>query len=165
MNRSQLVKIIIGAVVIFIVFKIMCSKSSSKYEKFESWNNPTQMFESVPPSPTTTPQPILTTMPTPQQMVTATPGPLPTSVSLLPQVSPAPKPGQGSWAEYAPQTLDGQQLLDPVKYIGVDTQGSTLKNASWDLRRDPPVPRKDIGPFLNSTYEADPWRKPLDDCT
>jgi hypothetical protein len=89
----------------------------------------------------------------------------PMSVDLLPQTSPAPKPGQSSWAEFAPQSLQGQQLLEPGKYIGLDTQGSTLKNASWDLRRDPPVPRVDVGPFLNSTFEADPWRKGLDDCT
>ena len=88
-----------------------------------------------------------------------------TSVSLLPQTSPAPKPGQSSWSEFAPQSLQGQQLLDPVKFIGTDTQGSTLKNASWDLRRAPPVTRVDTGPFLQSSYEADPWRKPLDDCT
>jgi hypothetical protein len=163
MNRNQIIKILVGAAVIFIVFRILCARS--KLEKFEGWSDASTWETVAPGTMMATPQPIMTAPPVPQQMVTSTPGPLATSVSLLPQVSPSPKPGQASWSEFAPQSLDGQMLLDPVKYIGVDTQGSTLKNASWDLRRDPPIPRQDVGPFLNSTYEADPWKKPLDDCS
>jgi hypothetical protein len=164
MNRSQLLKILIGGVVICIVFRILCKKSQHSQETFAMWAGP-QTWETIPPGAMSTPRPIATATPMPQQMVTSTPGPLATSVALLPQTSPAPKPGQTSWAEFAPQTLDGQQLLEPSKFIGVDTQGSTLRNASWDLRRDPPVPRVDVGPWIQSTIDADPFRKPLDDCT
>lgn len=163
MDRSQIIKILIGGVVICIVFRVLCQKSKySSVEKFTSFGGP-NTWETVPPSTTT--RPIATTTPVPLQYVTATPGPLATSVALLPQTSPAPRPGQSSWSEFAPQTLDGQQLLEPSKFIGVDTQGSTLRNASWDLRRDPPVPRVDVGPWTQSTIDADPFRKPLDDCT
>ena len=169
MDRSQLLKIVLGALVIYIIFRIACR--SRKYrtpvvtvgprEQYSDWGEP-ESWETVPPG--TASRPVVTTGPTSQQLLTATPQPLATSVALLPQTSPSPKHGQTSWAEYAPQNLQGQQLLDPTKYAGVDTQGSSLKNASWDLRRDPPIPRVDVGPFLNSTMDADPWRKSLDEC-
>lgn len=172
MNRSQLLKLAIGALVIFVVFRVMCRRrkyGSPKttaapydvYEDYENWSPET--WATIPPN-TITNRPVVTTSPTARQLLTATPRPLATSVALLPQTSPSPQPGQTSWSEFAPQSLQGQQLLDPVKYVGVDTQGSTLKNASHDLRRDPAIPRVDVGPFLNSTYDADPWRKNLDDC-
>lgn len=163
MNRNQILKIIVGALIIFIAFRVLQGRSSAKktHPAMETYENWPQTYMTVPPSK---PKTLETPTPVPNQPVMTTPGPLPVSVALLPQTSPAPKPGQTSWAEFAPQSLQGQQLLDPQKYIGTDTQGSSLKNASWDLRRDPPIPRTDFGPILNSTIEGDPWRKPLDDC-
>jgi hypothetical protein len=45
--------------------------------------------------------------------------------------------------------------------IGIDTQGQTLKNASWDLRAAPPCPKFNISPWLNSTIEPDYNIKPI----
>ena len=45
--------------------------------------------------------------------------------------------------------------------IGIDTQGQTLKNASWDLRAAPPNPKFNVGPWMNSTIEPDYNIKPL----
>jgi hypothetical protein len=45
--------------------------------------------------------------------------------------------------------------------IGIDTQGQTLKNASWDLRAAPPNPKFNVGPWLQSTIEPDYNIKPI----
>ena len=45
--------------------------------------------------------------------------------------------------------------------IGIDTQGQTLKNASWDLRAAPPNPKFSVGPWMNSTIEPDYNIKPI----
>jgi hypothetical protein len=175
MDRGKILKIALGLLVVYIIFRVFFSKRRRQgrravpptwvtqvpVETYEDWA-PTS-WETIPPN-TVTNRPVTTLGPTSQQLLTATPQPLSQSVSLLPKTSPPPAPGATSWAEFAPQSLQGQQLLSPQKYVGVDTQGSTLRNASHDLRRDPPIPRKDVSPFLNSTIDADPWRKPLDDC-
>ena len=139
MNRSQIIKVAIAALVIFVVFRMMCSKN--KYERYsDNWDEAgPDSWGTIPPG-TVTNRPVVTMGP---------------STTQIP-VTPMP--------EFAPQSLQGQQFLDPTKYAGVDTQGASLKNASWDIRRDPPIPRADVGPFLNSTIESDPYRKPLDDC-
>ena len=162
MNRSQIIKVAIAALVIFVVFRMMCSKN--KYERYsDNWDEAgPDSWGTIPPG-TVTNRPVVTMGPSTTQ-IPVTPMPLATSVDLLPKTSPSPQPGQTAWAEFAPQSLQGQQFLDPTKYAGVDTQGASLKNASWDIRRDPPIPRADVGPFLNSTIESDPYRKPLDDC-
>ena len=45
--------------------------------------------------------------------------------------------------------------------VGVDTQGSSLRNANLQLRADPPNPQKHVSPWLNSTIEPDLTRKSL----
>jgi hypothetical protein len=45
--------------------------------------------------------------------------------------------------------------------IGIDTQGQTLKNASYDLRACPPNPKFNVGPWLVSTIEPDYNIKPI----
>lgn len=76
-----------------------------------------------------------------------------------------PKPSaqvQKSFGEFAPKSLLGQNFLDAKKYIGVDTKGSSLRNANYDLRSSPAIPRKDVGPWANSTIDSDLYRKPLE---
>lgn len=167
MNRNQWIKLAIAALVVYILFR-MLSKRRESYreyapygtEDYNDWDDNPETWETVAPGSITN-RPVTTTGPSSMPM---TPQPLAASVDLLPKTSPAPRPGQASWAEFAPQSLQGQQFLDPAKYIGTDTQGSSLKNASWDLRKAPPIPRSDVGPFLMSTIEQDLYRKPLDDC-
>ena len=173
MNKRQLIKILVGAIVAILIIRLLAGRwrrstptptivltQAPNSEKYEAWAPEDYEYETLPPSASGAPSATAA----PGQQATLLPGPIATSVQLLPKTSPEPQAGEGSWAEFAPQSLQGQQLLDPVKFIGVDTQGSTLKNASWDIRRSPPIARTDVGPFLNSSYEADPWRKPLDDC-
>jgi hypothetical protein len=68
------------------------------------------------------------------------------------QVNPA---GQGD--------VKDQNFLSTGYLIGINTVGSSLKNANLQLRSEPVIPKVSVGPFLNSTYEAsDVLRRPLE---
>lgn len=78
-----------------------------------------------------------------------------------------PKGGLGaSWSATNPvglNELKGQSaLLSPGYHYGINTVGQTLRNANLDVRSDPPNPRKNVGPFLNSTIEPDLMRRQLE---
>lgn len=76
-----------------------------------------------------------------------------------------PKPSgqvRQNFAEFAPKSLLGQNFLEAKKYIGVDTQGSSLRNANYDLRSSPAIARRDVGPWAQSTIDGDLFRKPLE---
>lgn len=53
-------------------------------------------------------------------------------------------------------------LLQAGYHIGLDTIGQSLRNANLQLRSDPVIPKKDIGPWMNSTIEPDYGRVPLE---
>ena len=87
---------------------------------------------------------------------------MPPDAGLSSDLLPKPVVDVGSFADFAPTAaLAGQQFLDPEKVIGIDTQGSSLRNASRDLRAEPPIPKADVGPWSQSTITADMYRKPL----
>ncbi len=66
------------------------------------------------------------------------------------QVNPA---GQGD--------VSNQNFLTAGWAVGINTVGSTLRNANLQLRSEPPNPRG-AWPILNSTIEADNLRRPLE---
>lgn len=52
--------------------------------------------------------------------------------------------------------VPAKNLINVSKFVqGIDTQGSSNKNASWDLRCAPVNPKFKIGPWNNSTIDAD----------
>ena len=53
-------------------------------------------------------------------------------------------------------------LLQAGYHIGLDTIGQTLKNANLQLRSDPLIEKRDVGPWNMSTYEPDIGRVPLE---
>lgn len=75
---------------------------------------------------------------------------------------PKPTYVDQNFAEFAPKALLGQNFLETKKYIGVDTKGSSLRNPSYDLRSSPTIPRQNVGPWAQSTIDADLFRKPLE---
>lgn len=76
---------------------------------------------------------------------------------------PKPSVAQANFGEFAPSdALRGANFLDPVKFIGVDTQGSSLRNANYDLRSSLPIKKATVSPWLNSSYEPDLMRRPLE---
>ena len=66
------------------------------------------------------------------------------------QVNPA---GQGD--------VSGQNYLTADALVGIDTVGSTLRNASHDLRSETPNPRG-IWPIMNSTIEPNLFHRRLE---
>lgn len=84
-----------------------------------------------------------------------------TATDLLPKDA-----ANSKWSMVAPSgqgDIMDQNFLTAGYQIGVNTQGSSLRNANLQLRRDPVIPR-DKGGFgiLESTIEPDLVRRPLD---
>ena len=79
-----------------------------------------------------------------------------------------PKGGLGaSWAAVNPAAmgdLKGQNYLEAGYHTNTAIAGisQTNKNASWDYRSEVPNPKTEVGPFLNSTIEPNPFKRGLD---
>lgn len=75
-----------------------------------------------------------------------------------------PSDANSEWAALNPSMNAGAtpDLLQAGYHIGLDTIGQTLKNANLQLRSDPVIPKADVGPWNQSTYEADLGRVPLE---
>tara|TARA_B100000427_G_C15443546_1_gene566254 strand:- start:139 stop:801 length:663 start_codon:yes stop_codon:yes gene_type:complete len=59
--------------------------------------------------------------------------------------------------------LKGVNFLDAGFHVGVNTIGQSLRNANLNLRAEPPNPRTQVSPWLNSTIDQDLARRPLGD--
>ena len=90
--------------------------------------------------------------------------------ALQPVANPSellPADGNSQWAELNPSTMKGgdvmmPDLLQAGYHIGLDTIGQSLRNANLQLRSDPIIAKADIGPWNQSTIEADMARVPLE---
>lgn len=88
--------------------------------------------------------------------------------SLQPVANPSdllPKDQNSQWANLNPvggNSINMPDLLQAGFHVGLDTIGQTLKNANYQLRSDPIIEKKDIGPWMNSTIEPDFGRVPLE---
>lgn len=94
----------------------------------------------------------------------------PNGYALQPVVNPAdllPKDQNSQWAALNPNSMTQGNVLIPDLlqagyHIGLDTIGQTLRNANLQLRSDPVIPKQNIGPWNQSTIEADLGRVPLE---
>jgi hypothetical protein len=81
-----------------------------------------------------------------------------TSADLLPK--------QGGWEASNPavplSSLSGANFLTSGTMYGINTTGSSLRNANLQLRSDPCIPRMNVGPWSQSTIESDNNRKYLE---
>ena len=69
------------------------------------------------------------------------------------------------WGTMSPQgegDLENLNLLKAGHHMGLDTVGSTLRNANLQLRSEPPNPQSQVSPWLNSTIQPDLMRVPLE---
>lgn len=69
------------------------------------------------------------------------------------------------WAQMNPAgqgDVKDQNYLTAGYHVGYDTQGSSLRNASWDIRSTPPNPRYNVSIWSQSTIEPDMNRRPLE---
>ena len=58
--------------------------------------------------------------------------------------------------------LSNKNFVDSGHHFGLNTVGQSLKNANLQLRSDPLIPQKNVGPWLQSTIEADTNRRPFE---
>ena len=79
------------------------------------------------------------------------------SSQLLPKVTPE----AADFAQFAPKNLQAQNFLTATQWVGVNTQGSSLKNANYDLRANPLIPKADVGPWGQSTIEPNLYQREL----
>jgi hypothetical protein len=75
------------------------------------------------------------------------------------------KDENSEWAKLNPNNMGNvlnADLLEAGYHIGLNSIGSTMKNANLQLRSDPIIPKQDVGPWNQSTYEPDFGRVPLE---
>ena len=79
---------------------------------------------------------------------------------LLPQKNP-----NDVWEFSAPSnpgSLEDKNFLESAHHYGINTVGSSLRNANRQIRSDPPIPRKAVSIWHQSTIEPDTNRRPLE---
>jgi hypothetical protein len=92
----------------------------------------------------------------------------PTSCTNMNIQNPAdllPKDTNSQWAHLNPTgqgELANINLLRAGYHIGIDSIGSTLRNANLQIRSEPPNPQVSVGPWNLSTIEPDFMRSPLE---
>lgn len=78
-----------------------------------------------------------------------------------------PADQNSQWAALNPVNMSqgniiAGDMLQAGYHIGLDTIGQSLKNANLQLRSDPIIPKQNVGPWNQSTYEPDLARVPLE---
>lgn len=163
LNKSY-VKIAVAVLIVVILFRMLSGPKAA--EHFEP--NNTDYLQQATFIPSETTKPVQTTGPTSRPSISTTPSPrdvstmapMTTSVDLLPKPNNA---SESEFGQFAPtKAIEAQNFIDASKMIGVDSVGSSLRNASYDLRRSPTIPRSNIGPWQQSTIDSDLYRKSLD---
>jgi hypothetical protein len=90
------------------------------------------------------------------------------SCSSQPVTNPAellPKDVNSEWAKLNPRAAGDFQnvnLLRAGYWTGIDTVGSTLRNANLQVRSEPPNPTNVVSPWNNTTIAPDLMRVPLE---
>jgi hypothetical protein len=91
----------------------------------------------------------------------------PVAVANKPAANPSdllPTDSNSAWASMNPVgDLQNINLLNPQQVVGINTQGSSLRNANLQVRSEPPNPRTNTNsPWNISTIDDDKFRKPLE---
>jgi hypothetical protein len=76
-----------------------------------------------------------------------------------------PNDSNSQWASLNPQgggMLKNINLLQAGSLVGINTIGSSLRNANLQLRSEPPNPQLSVGPWNHSTIEPDFVQRPLE---
>lgn len=75
-----------------------------------------------------------------------------------------PKDMNSQWSNINPASADLKNinLLSAGQLIGINTVGSSLRNPSLQERSEPVIPKTNIGPWNQSTIDADTLRRPLE---
>ena len=83
-----------------------------------------------------------------------------TSADLMPRDD-----SNKGWSESNPPVpgqLSDKNFLESGHHYGLNTVGQSLKNPNLQLRSDPLIPQKSVGPWNQSTITADTNRRPFE---
>lgn len=156
--------ILLIIVVLFILWAIMSYSNSKmmKKDSMDTGNSAGSMPNHAAPSPSSITG-ASTSAPTTNAAVQGGSG-----YALQPVAQPSdllPQDQNSQWAALNPVNAGNAAMPDLLQtgyHIGLDTIGQTLKNANYQLRSDPIIAKKDVGPWNQSTYDADYGRVPLE---
>lgn len=76
-----------------------------------------------------------------------------------------PKDANNQFNQLNPQgngDLESVNLLKAGHHMGINTVGSSLRNANLQVRSEPPNPQLNVSPWLNSTISPDLMRIPFE---
>jgi len=75
-----------------------------------------------------------------------------------------PKDVNSEWSNVNPASNDlkNVNMLNSDQLIGINTVGSSLRNANYQIRSEPTNPRVNVGPWNASTIDSDSFRRPLE---
>ena len=151
-------------VVFLLVSLFILSYSSSKvFDGFETKAKPAQKKENKPVEKKGTPPPKAPSGAPPVKKEPTKEGFTTKKVNNPNEL--LPHDANKEWETYNPMTHNNPQssgLLSAGHHIGLDTVGQTMKNANLQLRSDPVIEKKSIGPWNQSTIEPDMQRVPLE---
>ena len=131
----------------------------------------TSMEPAQYPEPGLTSDPVgaLASLPDNAAQVSNMPGPSlmqATSCNQATTLNPAdllPRDNNSDWSNMTPPTAGmNMPFLTASQLVGIDTVGSSLRNANLQLRSEPPNPQMKVSPWQNSTIEPDLMRQPLE---
>ena len=74
-----------------------------------------------------------------------------------------PTDNNNEWSNIMPNNdLKNVGMLNAGHHFGINTVGSSLRNANLQVRSEPTIPQGNVGPWNNTTIEADNLRRHLD---
>lgn len=165
-TTQRVIILLVFFILAFVLYNYSETKKPSKDGYTGSASAPLQTTIDAPPAPVTS------TAAAPENVFVQSGG----------LVAPANAGGYvpkntGAPAELLPKNQSGQfsdfnmlnqgnivmpDLLDAGYLIGLDTIGQSLRNANYQERSDPIIPKMSVGPWNNSTIEPDLGRVPLE---
>jgi hypothetical protein len=164
-NLNQMM--VIAAVAIFVLYNVLSNRGylpdyvsmSSKFQGSHNTEAPqTDSDEDIyKNNPDVLPHPQMSNDFSPYQSYQSGSGPMGTDLTpeeLLPR--------EGGFSDSNPTNpghLSNKNFFESGHHPGLNTQSGSLKNPNLQLRSDPYIPRRDVGPWGMSTYEPDLNRK------
>lgn len=156
-------------ILIFLVYDYFKKTSSEDKEPFEDFEELEQTENAA--TEVTEPQPVVSqteAKPKPVE-VTKKSTDFPKDCFPKDKLTPEdllPKDAANSdWAQVNPAgqgDVQNQNFLTAGYHVGINSVGSTLRNANLQLRSEIPNPQVKVSPWLQSTIEPDLNRKPLE---
>ena len=158
------VLIAVLAIALYHVVKGYKNKKIDEVEKFDVSSS--ELLQDTPPE--VTPAVELNNesyKPIDYTMSTVSNDCFPSSKLTAQDLLPSGDAANSDWAQTVPAgqgDVNSGALLNATYHYGIDTIGSTLKNPNLDLRSEPIIEKKSVSPWINSSYEPDLTRRPLE---